>query len=235
VDDVRRCAASRGIEAVAGIEITAVEEGRDVHVLGYFLDSGHPELGAFLARQRATRVGRIGQIGVRLGELGMPVDLGPMLEEARRDTGRSLGRPKVAQAMIAAGYVADVREAFDRWLAAGRPAFVPRVGPSVEDVIRIVHRAGGLVSLAHPGRTVIDPRIPAYRDAGLDAIEVYHTDHDPAAVQRYRRMAADLGLLATGGSDFHGFPGHGVEPATSALPAEEWRQFEAARTRHVTG
>jgi hypothetical protein len=228
VEDVRAYAAGRGIQSISGIEITAVQDARDIHMLGYFFDPSHTGLNEFLAEQRTLRVARVEQIGVRLAELGMPVDLDPVLAEAKRHTGRSIGRPKVAQAMIAAGYVADIREAFDRWLARGLPAFVPRVGPSPEDVIRVVHAAGGLVSLAHPGRTTIDPGIPALGDAGLDAIEVYHSDHDMAAVARYRLMAADLGLLATGGSDFHGYPGHGVEPATATLPPDEWSRLEAA-------
>ena len=102
-------------------------------------------------------------------------------------------------------------------------------------VIGIIHRAGGLASLAHPGRTRIDSRIKALAIAGLDALEVYHSDHDEAAVQRYHRMASDLGLLMTGGSDFHGDPTHGIEPGASTLPHVEWERLSAARRRHVIG
>jgi 3',5'-nucleoside bisphosphate phosphatase len=231
VEEVRAHAAERGVHSITGIEITAVQDSRDIHMLGYFFDPSNPALIAFLTEQRTLRLERIETIAARLAELGMPVDLGAVLAEARRETGRSIGRPKVAQAMIAAGYVADVREAFDRWLARGLPAFVPRVGPSPDDVIAVVHSAGGLVSLAHPGRTMIDPDIPSLRDAGLDAIEVYHSDHAPAAVARYRQMAAALDLLVTGGSDFHGYPGHGVEPATASLPANDWIRLETAAAR----
>jgi predicted metal-dependent phosphoesterase TrpH len=234
VEEVRTHAAGRGIQSIAGIEITAVEDGRDVHMLGYFIDPGHAELNDFLARQRVARVERIEKIGARLAELGMPVNLQPLLREARRQTGRSIGRPKVAQAMIAAGYVASTQEAFDRWLARGLPAFVPRSGPMCAAVVEIVHRAGGLASLAHPGRTKIDARIAPLRDAGLDAIEVYHSDHDAVMVEKYRRLAGDLGLLTTGGSDFHGDPAHGFEPGTATLPADEWNRLEAARHRHAT-
>jgi predicted metal-dependent phosphoesterase TrpH len=233
VEEVRAHAAGRGIQAIGGIEITAVEDGRDVHMLGYFIDPGHAELNDFLARQRGARVERIEKIGARLAELGMPVNLQPLLREARRQTGRSIGRPKVAQAMIAAGYVANTQEAFDRWLARGLPAFVPRSGPTCAEVVEIVHHAGGLASLAHPGRTKIDARIVPLRDAGLDAIEVYHSDHDAVMVERYRRLAGELGLLTTGGSDFHGDPAHGFEPGTATLPADEWERLEAARHRHA--
>ena len=233
VEETRAYARERGVLSIAGIEVTAVEAERDIHVLGYFLDPDDPELNEFLAVQRAARIARIERIGTRLAELGMSLDLQPLLAEARRQTGRSVGRPKVAQAMVAAGYAADTREAFDRWLGRGLPAFIPREGPSPEEVIRIVHRAGGLVSLAHPGRTTIDARIPALREAGLDAIEIYHSDHDDVMIDKYRRVASDLGLLATGGSDFHGDPAHGFEPGSATLPAPDWGRFEAARGRHA--
>jgi predicted metal-dependent phosphoesterase TrpH len=91
--------------------------------------------------------------------------------------------------MIAAGHVETTNEAFDKWLGQGCPAFVERVGPSPEDVIGTLHRAGGIVSLAHPGRTKMDGRIAALRDAGLDAIEAYHSDHDAATTHRYLALA----------------------------------------------
>ena len=234
VEEVRGHAAAHGIQAISGIEITAVEDGHDVHVLGYFLEPSDPALNGFLAEQRERRVARIHEIAARLAALGMPVDLEAVFAEARKRTGRSIGRPVIAQAMIAAGHVADVREAFDKWLGRGLPAFVPRVGPTPEEVIRVVHLAGGLVSLAHPGRTRIDSRIAALRDAALDAIEIYHSDHDAAAVERYRTMAADLGLLATGGSDFHGYPGHSIEPATATLPHDDWLRLDVAGRNAAT-
>jgi len=135
--------------------------------------------------------------------------------------------------MVDAGHVANTQEAFDKWLARDRPAFVPRSGPSPEHVVDAIHRAGGLASLAHPGRTQIDARIPALARAGLDAIEVYHSDHDAAAIERYRLVAQDLALLATGGSDYHGEPGHGVRPGDATLPHDEWKRLNAARHRHA--
>ena len=232
VDEVRAMAGARGIEAIAGIEITAVENGRDVHVLGYFLTQSDPSLKTFLASQRQARVDRVRRIAARLIELGMPVDLSALLA-ATRDSGRSIGRPQVARALVAAGHVSSTREAFDVWLGADRPAFVPRSGPSPEMVIAAIHRSAGLASLAHPGRTAIDARIPALRDSGLDAIEVYHSDHDASAADRYRRMAGDLGLLMTGGSDYHGDPTHGVSIGSSTLPRGDWERLHAARHRHV--
>jgi predicted metal-dependent phosphoesterase TrpH len=233
--EIDTLARSRGIDAIPGIEITAVEAGRDVHMLGYFLNPTDTRLIEFLRVQRETRVKRVHAIAARLAELGVPIDLDALLDEAQRNLGRSIGRPQVARALQAAGHVANTKEAFDRFLSNDGPAFVSRPGSPPEVVIGIIHRAGGIASLAHPGRTRIDPRIKALAITGLDALEVYHSDHDEAAVQRYRDMATELGLLMTGGSDFHGDPTHGIEPGASTLPPQEWERLDAARRRHAVG
>jgi predicted metal-dependent phosphoesterase TrpH len=233
VEEVGLRAAERGIDAIPGIEITAVEDGRDIHVLGYFLRTSDASFRQFLAGQRRTRVDRVHAIAGRLAELGMPIDVSDALAVVAQQSTRAIGRPQVARAMVAAGHVADIREAFDKWLGPNLPAFVPRTGPSPEIVIETIHRAGGLASLAHPGRTQIDGRIHALRHAGLDALEAYHPDHDAAAAERYHRMADDLGLLITGGSDYHGDPVHGVSIGSSTLPSECWQRLHAARHRHA--
>jgi predicted metal-dependent phosphoesterase TrpH len=233
VGEVRQRSAEHGIELVPGIEVTAIESGRDVHVLGYFLDPTHPVLVEFLAQQRQTRLDRVIAIASRLDQLGMPIDLDSQLAQVRAQPERSIGRPQVARAMVAAGHVPSTNEAFDRWLGRGLPAFVQRSGPSPETVVATIQRAGGLASLAHPGRTGIDGRIAALRGAGLDALEVYHSDHDGAEVAKYKAMAGDLGLLMTGGSDFHGDPSYGVVIGGSRLPQDEWERLRAAQHRHV--
>jgi predicted metal-dependent phosphoesterase TrpH len=172
-------------------------------------------------------------IAARLSELGVPIDLRALLDEAERNPGRSIGRPQVARALQRAGHVASTQDAFDRFLANGGPAFVTRPGSSPEVVTGIIHGAGGLASLAHPGRTSIDARIPELAAAGLDALEVYHSDHDEAAVERYHQLASNLGLLMTGGSDFHGDPARGIEPGGSTVPLPEWQRFSKARRRHA--
>jgi predicted metal-dependent phosphoesterase TrpH len=224
------CEAAR-LEFVAGIEITALVNGGDVHVLGYFLDDRSPALSTFLARQRDNRVERVRATADRLAQLGLPIDVGPLLEAANRQDGRSIGRPQLARAMVAAGHAVDTNDAFDRWLGRGKPAFVPRSGAPPEEVIAIIHQARGLASLAHPGQTDVDVRIRALRDAGLDALEAYHSDHDLATRDRYVHMARTLGMLVTGGSDYHGDPAHGVAPGSVALPAHEWERLSAWRRR----
>jgi len=124
VADVQSHARARGIEAHAGIEITAVEDGRDIHMLGYFLNPAEPRLIEFLRVQRDTRVKRVQAIAARLAELGLPINLQALLDKAERNVGRSIGRPQVARALQHAGHVADTKEAFDRFLSSDGPAFV---------------------------------------------------------------------------------------------------------------
>ena len=227
VDELQGLAARSGIQGIAGIEITAVDNGRDVHVLGYFIDPADDTLQSFLSSQRAARASRLGAIAQRLAALGMPIDLAPIVAEAERDRGRSVGRPLIARAMVSAGYVADTREAFENWLVPGRPAFVPRPGAPPEAVVELIHHAGGIASLAHPGKHGLAARVPSLALAGLDAVETFHPDHDAAMVEEYAQIARDLKLLVTGGSDFHGDPAHGLEPGSITLPAAEWVRLQA--------
>jgi hypothetical protein len=200
---------ARSLELIPGIEITAVEHGRDVHVLGYFFDPGSAQLASFLEAQRRDRVRRARAMVERLGDLGFPIDAEPMLSAAAADPGKSIGRPQIADALIAAGHARDRDDAFDRLLGNGCPAYLPRRGASAEEVIAILARAGGIASLAHPGPARIDDlMIARLAGAGLAALEARHSDHDAATEDRYRALAASLGLAVSAGSDFHGDYGH---------------------------
>jgi len=230
--EIRALAAAKGIATVPGIEITAVENGADVHMLGYFLDPADEALQLFLTAQREHRVARVEEIAARLGRLGQPIDVTGLVADARTQSMRSIGRPQIARAMIDAGHVATLDEAFARWLGSGCPAFVPREGASPESVIQTIHAAHGLASLAHPGRTRIDSRLPALRDAGLDALEAFHSDHAPDERIRYLHTAQSLGLLVTGGSDFHGDPARTIAPGSTSLPEEYWAALTGGQYPH---
>lgn len=228
-----------GIRVIPGIEITAVDQGRDVHMLGYFFDPASEPLAAVLVSQRSLRVARVREIATRLASLNMPIDVETVLLSAAARPGSSVGRPQIAREMVAAGHVPSVQDAFDRWLAAGRPAFVPRTGPSPADVIEAIHTAGGLASFAHPGVTKRDELIAPLVESGLDAIEVHHSDHQPEHVATYRALARKLGTLVTGGSDFHGEdPASAHAPARAhrailgvvTLPAEDFARLRLAAT-----
>jgi predicted metal-dependent phosphoesterase TrpH len=223
--------ADAGITFVPGIEITAVRDESDVHVLGYFLDPASPGLRLFLAEQRQRRIDRIGRIVERLERLGMPLDAGAILRPAIDQPGTSIGRPAVARALIAAGYVATTGEAFDSLLARGRPGFVPREGASPEIVIEQIHAAGGVASLAHPGLLKRDDWIGGLAASGLDALEAYHTSHDEAQTAGYRAVAGRLGLCVSGGSDYHADQSHGAaHPGSVALPQDAFDQLRDRAT-----
>jgi predicted metal-dependent phosphoesterase TrpH len=226
---VRAAASAVGLEVVSGIEISAVADGHDVHVLGYFIDPDAPVLRAFLGEQRVERLRRVREMGDRLAALGAPIDVEPILAEAAR--GRSVGRPHIAAALIAAGHVSTRDEAFSRFLAFGGAAFVPRRGATPEVVIGIIHEAQGLASLAHPGLTRCDPLIPSLVDAGLDALEARHIDHDAETESKYRAMARERGLLITGGSDFHGDTAHTIRLGAVTLPPDDFEMLLRAARR----
>ncbi len=237
-DTVAGCAAAAvacerlGVAFVPGIEITAVAGERDVHVLGYFFDLHSAALLAFLGEQRARRVARVREMFERLDAHGIHLDVESVLKPGLEDSTRSVGRPWIARALVAGGFVRDVSEAFDRWLSPGRPAFVPREGATPEEVFARVHEAGGIVSLAHPILVRHDQWIAPFAEAGLDAIEAYHSDHDDAATARYLQVAADLGLLVTGGSDYHADDEHGGGgPGSVALPRPHWDRLLARAGR----
>ena len=204
VPAVAAAAARRGLMFVPGIEVTAVDGGHDVHVLGYWLDRDAPELMALLRQVREQRVERAIEIGERLTAAGAPIDVQALLSEGGARSTRAIARPMLARALIAAGHVATVAEAFDRFLSEGRPAYVPHRAPSPTRAISAILKAGGIASLAHPGTLDRDDLLPELCDAGLTAIEAYHSAHDPETQARYISLARNRSLELTGGSDFHG-------------------------------
>ncbi|HEX6330847.1 MAG TPA: PHP domain-containing protein [Actinomycetota bacterium] len=195
-----------GVEVVPGVELSAELDRTSVHVLGYWVDQTEPAFREELARLRDDRFRR-GELMVgKLQELGLPVSFERVREIA---AGGNIVRPHIAQAMVEAGVVATEEEAFERWIADGGPAHVPKHALHPVDAVALIRRAGGLAVLAHPGMwgdqsCVPDEVIQAMAAAGMAGLEVDHTDHDVEQRERYRRMAGRLGLIATGGSDCHG-------------------------------
>jgi hypothetical protein len=229
------CAAA-GIEFVPGIEITAVHDEADIHILGYFFDVASPGLLAFLSAQRRQRLKRLRQMIDKLGELGMPLDADRILQPAVDDPTKSAGRPWIAAQLVAAGHVATVNEAFDKWLERGKPAFVSRVGAGPADVIAHIHDAGGVASIAHPILLRRDAWIADLAAQGLDALEAYHSKHDPATVERYLAMAASLRVSVTGGSDFHGHNTHGpFAPGSTSLPRAAYDELVLRANARTAG
>ncbi|TAJ99078.1 MAG: PHP domain-containing protein [Chloroflexota bacterium] len=199
-----------GLELIPGIELNAITADRpdlresEVHVLGLGVDADDDELEAALALQRRRRRHRFERMVQRLRDIARPIDDALEALPATGDDD-ALGRPRVARAMIAKGYVASVEEAFSVYLSRGRPAYVPREGLGPVEAIRAIRAAGGLASLAHfseaPQRLDV---IHELRDAGLGGLEVYYRTFDAATVEAVGRVAAEASLVATGGSDYHG-------------------------------
>jgi len=168
----------------------------------------------------------------RLRALGIVVEAEEVLACAMNE---NVGRPHLARVLAQRGFVSNTDEAFDKYLAEGKPAFVPRPDVTVVEAIQVIHEAGGLASLAHPGLHDHDEAIPDLVAAGLDAIEAYHGTHTRGQVRHYRRLAERRGLLVTGGSDFHGAGGRDYAPAPGmpCLPEADFSRLEAAASRRA--
>jgi 3',5'-nucleoside bisphosphate phosphatase len=190
-----------GVEVISGVELSVSHQGYDIHILGYLIDFHHPGLLEFLQYFCNERLRRVHRILEKLETLGHPVPLEIVMRKAGAG---SIGRPHIADAMVEAGRVPTYQEAFNRFIADGKPAFVPKVRISAEQAIAIIHEAQGLACLAHPGQNLTEPIILDVIKAGVDGIEVVHPKHGYQQRELYRRLAQKFGLLETGGSDFHG-------------------------------
>lgn len=229
--DVARAAAGAGLGWVPGIEVTAVEDGRDVHVLGYGFDPASLTLAAFLQAQRQSRLERIREFGARFEALGLPIDVNGLLKAVRASGGRSLGRAHISRLLVSAGHVASVDEAFSEWLAPGRPGFVPRHGAPVVEVVAQIRGAGGVASLAHPGLLHDDTLVGRVLGSGFLAIEAYHTDHDEQTTAHYLAWGTRAGLAVSGGSDYHGESSkRRGRPGEAGLPVEAYRLLRQRAT-----
>jgi hypothetical protein len=220
LDEARSLAS---LEIVPGLEINCDVPGAEIHVLGYCVDWEAPWFQEFLAAQREERRRRVYRIAERLAELGLPIEPDAVFALVKEG---SAGRPHVAQAMVDRGYVKSVREAFDRYLSRNGPANVPRRRLTPAEAVRIVRRARGVPVLAHPGLANRDELIPELVEAGLLGIEAFYPEHSSGQITMYREMCARLGLVATGGSDFHGPRVGGVKhPGVQPVPESAWTEL----------
>lgn len=197
-----------GITLVSGVEISCERDGRSVHLLGYLVDPSNTPLATELAKARESRVTRLERMVARLAADGIPVTYAAVL--AKVPPGATPGRPHIADALVAAGAVATRDEAFARWLHDQSPYYVHHYAPDPVRAVGLVQAAGGVAVLAHPftqtrGAGVLTDRaIGELADAGLRGLEADHPDHDAPARARAHALAARLGLLVTGSSDYHG-------------------------------
>ena len=193
-----------GLEVIPGIELSTDLGEVGVHVLGYFLRYDDPAFQARLAPMRDDRLSRAYAMVQRLGELGYPIAIERVLEIAGEG---SVGRPHIAQALLEAGHVRSITEAFDRFIADHGPAYVDRMKLTPADAIALVHSAGGVTSLAHPyDAPEVDALVAELVAAGLDGVETYYQGYGPEQIEHLAALARAYDLIPTGGSDFHGFP-----------------------------
>jgi len=208
---------------VPGIEINCDVEGAEIHVLGYGMDYEAGWFQDFCRAQREERRARVHRTAERLADLGMPIDVERVFALVQEG---SAGRPHVARVMLERGYVKTVREAFDKYLGAGKPAHVPRVKLGPEDAVRLLRRAGGVPVFAHPGLADRDALIPALVTAGLMGIECYYPEHSPAQRGAYLELCRRYRLIATGGSDFHGPQVRAATLGSPSVPLAVWEALQ---------
>jgi hypothetical protein len=190
-----------GMEFISGTELTAEIQGHELHLLAYCVDLGNEKLLREVGKFQIVRQERIREMVARLNKMDVPLQVEAVFALANC---RSPGRPHVARALVQAGLCGSLNEAFDRFLKANRPAWVPKAKMSALEGLELVHQAGGVAVMAHPGLNRTDEIIPGMVEAGLDGIECFHSKHSPSTSQRYLALAEKYHLVVTGGSDCHG-------------------------------
>ncbi len=230
IDSAREAAAKlsgNGLEIIAGIEVSANFEDASVHVLGLFVRHREPWLVEFFATASERRIERVHHILEKLEAVDVHIEAADVFAKSSHGT---VGRPHVAEVLVDRGFVSSFTEAFDRYLGHGAPAHVGYEKVTLRDATDLIQRAGGVASLAHPGLMKRDELIPKMVDDGLQAIEVYHSDHSPELASHYVQMSARLGLLVTGGSDFHTLEG----PGPTSLGCPELTEDALERIREAS-
>lgn len=219
VPEAMAAGAELGVTVISGVEINTDVGREDVHILGYGFPVDSPVLQDELQALRDKRLERTALIVKRLGDIGYPIELDRVLAIAGHG---SVGRPHIAQALVEAGHSKDQQQAFARFIGRRCPAYVPRSPFRPEEAIAVIHRAGGIASLAHPGKLGDVKRfLRLLKTAGLDALEAYHSDHVPGTTERLLRWAHEFGLAVTGGSDSHG-PHSARAVPIGAVDVPEW-------------
>lgn len=231
----RAAAGTDGPEVIAGVEFGVACDDDcpgELHIVGLFLNPDSVRLRFELARFRELRRARVMEMVERLNRCG--VALRPQQVFALAE-GDSVGRLHVARALVEIGCVKTVGAAFNHWLGTGKPGYVARTEPSAAQTIELIHAAGGVSVMAHPGQTGRDDQIAEFAAAGMDGIEAFSPDHTAEQTARYIETAKALGLLVSGGSDCHG---HNKERAVLGSVRVDERRLEALRLRaseHAVG
>ncbi len=227
VDGIEPCekaASPLGIEVIPGIELTVEKQDAEIHILGYFIDWKVGWFQERLRQMQGSRIARIHKMVEKLNGAGIDVKAEDVFKLAGRGT---VGRLHLAQAMLKTGKVKSFNEAFNKYIGFAKSCYVSNARFSPREAMEVVMKVGGVAVLAHPGIMNKDEYIPELVEYGLKGIEVYHSDHNAAAVKRYEELAARYGLLATGGSDCHGMGKGRVLIGTVRVPYELVEKLKA--------
>ena len=189
-----------GIEVIPGLELSSETEGIDLHILGYYVDVRNPLLNSTLKEMKEARFLRARSMVDNLNKQGIDLRFETVLSMAGVG---AIGRPHIAAAMLKEELVYSFREAFDKYLGYGLPAYVEKYRMRPKEVFDLIKQAGGIPVLAHPGVTKLDERLPEFVLDGVLGLEAYHTEHTAAVQQAYLKIARKYGLAVTGGSDYH--------------------------------
>ena len=232
VAEAQRVGAEVGVRVIPAIELSTDLPGASIHILGLFLDDQDSAFQAAIRGFREARLTRAEQMVDALNRLGAPISLRRVFELAGEG---SVGRPHVAQALLEAGHIQTIDEAFERFIGRGGPAYFEGFRLEPEEGIRLIHSVGGLASWAHPNE--LDGRdwrefLPAVVAAGVDGLEVYYSkDYGPEVRARLLEACAAHDLVPTVGSDFHGFGSLCTPPGAVASPPDLLERIEARVAR----
>jgi predicted metal-dependent phosphoesterase TrpH len=231
IAECRAAAKRHGVRLVPGIELSCELHGREIHVLGHFLDETSPALATLAGGMLQERRERMERMVVKAQAAGFSA---VTIERViARSGGDNLGRPHLARVLVDCGHATSVKDAFDKFLATGGPLWVDRRRLTIPEAMGIIHGAGGTASVAHPGANGISRNeLKSLADAGLDAVEAYHPEHPPNQAEAFERWARELHMLVTAGSDYHGPT---VQPGRKlgdrSLAAEKFAALEERASR----
>jgi 3',5'-nucleoside bisphosphate phosphatase len=228
LEEAAQAARAHDIDFIPGIELNTDIQGGEVHVLGYFPEYTRPDFQSVLQVLRNARVHRGQRMVELLNEQGVHIQW----ERVREIAQGSVGRPHVAKALLEAGYVKSIPEAFDKYIGSSSPAYVPRYKLTPQDAIHLIASANGISVMAHPltmpGLAALRTWLPELHDAGLVGMEVYYGPYAPSEVQELKAFADEYHLIATGGTDYHGPGIHPTPLGGRYVPYEAVEQLKAA-------
>ena len=202
IKPARESAKNSSLEIIPAIELTVIKNGREIHMLGYFISWQEEWLSRILKRVQEERVARIDKMIEKLKRFKVKVDREKVLDIAGRKG--SVGRLHLARALFETGAVYSIQAVFNKYLGDSRPCYVEDIGFGPKEAIELILKANGVPVLAHPGVGGVESFTKEFVGYGLRGIETFHTDHSRGTIKRYEQMAAEYGIIATGGSDCHG-------------------------------